>query len=1012
MARITRITRWRNRRRRKRMSQGHGARRVLAAMVVITLLGLTVLLIAGLAGIMVAYGRFTRDLPEYEQFVLDWEQDAASAEKSRIYAWGGAQESDPILIYEFDDPLAGERGWLSLDRAPQSLIDATIAVEDPTFLTNPEIDFWEIARAVSRYMLGRETDQGAVPLVQQIVQRDISGFENKGVQGDRSLSGFQTRLAELLMAHRAGRSYSSKQIVEWFLNTTYYGNLAYGAEAAAQVYFDKSLEEISLAEAATLAAIPARPALNPLSDAPQSKRRQEMVLEKMAAAGLISPDAMAAAQFAPLQIAPYLEERFDVIAPHFARYVREELEARFGPQRLLFGGLRIFTTLDLEMQRQAECVAKAHANRLSGSVGADLPADERASCDSLEYLQPLAAADIGIDHNSDNAAVIILDAETAGIKAMVGSLNYWDPDIDGSTNAATEARHQPATALSPFVYLTALSQGYTASTMVLDIETEFDGPNGIPFVPENDDGRFHGPMRLREALGNGYHMPVVQVMSWVGPEKVLRTSRSMGLAGLEQGADDSRLSLARAGGEVTLLDLVYGYNVMNNMGVMLGQPRADSHQFPQLRTTDPVAILRVEDMKGDVLYAYELPRRREILTPQLAYLMNDMLSDRAARCAYFGCPNIMELPDNRPAAVSIGTSDDLRDAWAIGYTPQLVVGVWLGNSEGGAMRDVTGSNGAAPIWRALMSWAMQDESIAVWTQPPDLVEIAVCSISGLLATAFCPAVSELFIAGTQPTVHDNIYQEFAINRETDRLATIYTPPDLVEHKIFTIFPEQASEWALENGIELPPTEYDTITGLDIGEGEAQISFPTPFEFVTDEISIRGTASGSAFDYYRLAYFEGLIPADLQVIAENISDSREDGILGNWDVAELDGLYTLLLTVVNRDGSFDEVSVPLTIDNLPPEVTIQFPRPGRVFSADTTSIPIRVRATDNISVAQVRYYLDDSETPFATSLSSPFSAEWTVRSSGCFGITATAVDGAGNESFSDELPLCISGEGGG
>jgi membrane peptidoglycan carboxypeptidase len=347
-------------------------------------------------------------------------------------------------------------------------------------------------------------------------------------------------------------------------------------------------------------------------------------------------------------------------------------------------------------------------------------------------------------------------------------------------------------------------------------------------------------MRLRTALANSYNVPAVQVMSWVGVDKVIRTAHSLGITSLDQPPNSYGLSLTLGGGEVKLLDMAYAFSVMDNMGVMVGQPRLESEQRLGYRSLDPVAILRVEDRNGDIIYEYSQPQRREILTPQLAYLMNNMLSDRNGRCPAFGCPNALELPDNRPAAAKTGTTNDFKDGWMVGYTPQLVTGVWIGNTDNSSMSNLPGSKGAAPIWHAFMSWALQDQPIDIWPQPPGLTQQAVCETSGLLPTPTCPTVSELFIPGTQPTVYDNIYQEIAINRETGRLATIYTPPELIEREIFKIYPEQAADWVRENELPQPPTEYDTIN-TPVTNENVRIVSPTPFSFVQGQVVISGTA---------------------------------------------------------------------------------------------------------------------------------------------------------------------------
>jgi membrane carboxypeptidase/penicillin-binding protein PbpC len=230
------------------------------------------------------------------------------------------------------------------------------------------------------------------------------------------------------------------------------------------------------------------------------------------------------------------------------------------------------------------------------------------------------------------------------------------------------------------------------------------------------------------------------------------------------------------------------------------------------------------------------------------------------------------------------------------------------------MNGVTGDDGAAPIWQAIMAWALQEEPVSIWAQPPGLVETAVCDISGLLATDICPTVAELFVQNTQPTVYDNIYQEFAVNRETGRLATIYTPSELVENRIYRVYPEAAAAWAEANDEAVPPTEFDTISIADSDSADVQIISPQPLDVISGKVTIRGTARGSDFAYYRLAYFSGLTPATIQSIAENVTQAKTNGTLAVWDTSNLNGLYTILLTVVDEDGRFQEIALPVTIEN--------------------------------------------------------------------------------------------------
>jgi membrane carboxypeptidase/penicillin-binding protein len=1011
MPRTTQIMRWRMRRQKQGGRTVRLILRLSGILVVLLFLLVTFALASSVTAAAAVYSYFTQDLPDFTEIERLGQDSDATFETTKIYAWGppSAAVDGPrelVLIYEVIDPLGGDRQWLKLDEIPQNVVDATVAIEDRTFWTNKGFDARGIGRAFYEYVWLGGQIQGGSSITQQLVKNNLIEPERRLVGSEVAFDDYRRKIEELLLAQEVSQVYTKEQIMEWYLNSNFYGNLAYGVEAAARVYFDKSASQLTLAEAAMLAAIPQSPALNPIDSPSEAKQRQELVLEAMFRDGHINRDALVAAKYTPLQIAPGIEQRFDILAPHFALYVRKELEERFGPQQVLRGGLRVYTTLDLGLQSQAECVARLHIARLSANIGAELAADELAACPAVAFLTPLRAADMGVDHRVNNAALVALDPATGEIKALMGSLNYWNQEIDGSFNVAVDGLRQPGSAFKPFTYLTALSQGYTAATMVLDVETDFGTPyNGIPYVPVNYDRRFRGPLRLRPALGNSYNVPAVQVTSWVGVDNVIRTARAMGITSLEQGANRYGLSLTLGGGEVKLLDMVFAFAVMDNMGVMVGQPVPEERQRLGYRSLDPVAILRVEDRDGRILYEYSQPQKREILTPPLAFLMNDILSDRGARCAGFGCPNALELPGNRPAAAKTGTTNDFRDSWAVGYTPQLVTGVWVGNTDNSPMHNLPGSKGAAPIWQAVMSWALQGQPMQVWSRPAGIIEMAVCDISGLLPTPHCPRVTEYFIEGTQPTVYDNFFQEFRINRETGRLATIYTPAELVETKIFRIFPPQAADWVRDNEIEQPPDEYDTIN-VPVTTGNVAILWPEPFAFVNGTIEIVGNAGTDHFSYYRLAYFAGLTPANIQTIGDEVVEQRANDILGVWDVSHLNGLYTLLLTAVRHDGTFEEVSVPVTVDNTPPTAQILFPLPNQTIFTDEERVVIQAQVTDDISLARVEYYVDNAAVPFAISTVPPFTATWRIPGAGCRSFRVTAFDAAGNEGESAPVRVCL------
>ncbi len=784
MPKATQIARRRSRRRRDEKKGGQTAVSTLFLILLAIFMGGGLLLMGVVGGSAWAYALATDGLPPFSEIIAATTDTAPAP--ARFYA------QDGTLIYQIEAPASA---WLRWNELPPTAVQSTIAAIAP--------EYWE-------------NDDNAI----------MNRFLDEQI-------GVEEPYLRPLIRHRAGRLYSKEQILEWYLNSAYYGWLAYGWEAAAAVYFDKPAADLTLGEAALLASIPAAPHRNPIDAYEAAKRAQEAVLERLHQSEQITLDELMAARFLPPQIVPPFNGRFDIIAPDFALYAQQEAEQLYGASALLHDGLEIQTSLNLAWQQQAECVAQAHVNRLSGTIGSGLPADQRDACPALEFLPPLDA--MGVDYHADDAAVVMLDPKTGAIQAMVGA------------NGGGDIR-------APFTYLTALTQGYTAAVMLADIEQ----------FGENETGMYRGGVRLRQALGSGYAAPLAQVTGWVGETAVEQTIKNLN-------ADDGRL-----------LSLTHAFATISNNGKMAG--RAEDGRIV------PTAIMQ------------ETAVTREILAPALAYLMNDMLADRRARCDGYGCPNVMELPHNRPTAVALGGSQ-----LAIGYTPDLVTGVWV-NGEGMAAVD-----GAAPIWHALMSWALQDTPTTIWAQPDGLVELSICDPSGQLATAHCPSLSELFIKGTEPTSYDRMYQEVGVNRENGRLATLYTPPELIERRIYQQFPDPLQEWAAENDIPQPPTEYDTLRPVRDVADTAVILSPQPLAVISSTIPISGTAQMEGFSSYRLAYFKGLLPDNLQTISistEPVAQSR----LGEWDTTGLDGLYTLLLTVMGEDGRFAETSIQLTVEN--------------------------------------------------------------------------------------------------
>ncbi len=924
--------------RRLRRTRGHGPLVLILQIVVMLVLAMLVAsftgVVAAAGGVAAAYFNLTKDLPDPSQLETRFQQSTSSEffETTKIY-----DRTGKVLLYEVIDPRTGDRQWATLDRIPLLCQQATIALEDKSFYENPGVDLRGLARAFWSNLQGRAI-QGGSSITVQLIKNTLIDPE------ERYQKSYTRKIKEALLALEISRRYSKDQILEWYLNTNFYGNLAYGLEAAAQIYFGKHVEQLDLAECAMLAAIPQFPAMNPIDAPLEAKERQALALDAMVRAGYITPEESVAAKYADLRLAGGVEERFDVKAPHFSIYVRKWLEDRFGADVVYRGGLRVFTTLDLPLNEEVQRIAAAHVKKLDDG-----------------------------GHHVNNAAVVVIRPRTGEIMAMVGSVDYWNDAINGKFNVATGLR-QPGSAFKPFTYLTLLAQGYPASTAFLDVRTAFEQPGQAPYVPENYDRKYHGLQRMRLALARSYNIPAVKALQMAGVENVLRTAHRMGITTLNRGLDYYGLSLTLGGGEVKVIDMAYAFGVLANEGTMAGAPVLPDQLRPGYRTLEPVPVLRVEDRTGRVLWEYAQPETQPVLDPRLAYIMNSILSDNSARWAAFGHPNPLEI--DRPAGVKTGTTNDFRDNWTIGYTPQYVTAVWVGNTDNSEMKNVSGRDGAAPIWHDVMLYLHRDLPVEPFVRPPGLVTHSVCAVSGLLPTKYCPTVTEIFIPGTEPRAYDTVHQAFLVDRETGKLATVFTPPERVEEKVFEIYPPEAADWVREANIPQPPTEYDTVYGGAPVIGDVGIISPTAYSAVRGIVEVRGNARGGDFNFYRLAFGKGLNPSEWIQIGPDHGHQVDNNILEFWDTSGLDGLYSLQLSVVRYDQSVQQFTLQVTVDNIPPTVELNYPPPEEKYELGKDEwININAQVSDNFGIDRVEFYVDKEEKPFTVRRVAPFHDKW-------------------------------------
>jgi len=677
--------------RRQRKARGSSGRTTILLSIVVVFSVLGILLVA--APFALAFAAYSYAAGALNSLSVTSHQ--ATFQTSRIYDRNGK------LLYEFVDPTAGRRTEVPLQQIPVSLRDATIAIEDKTFYTNPGFDVNGILRAAYDDIVHHRIVSGASTITEQLVKQV---YLTPAVN-------LQRKLKEVAIAYTLSKEKTKDQILQMYLNQIFYGNDAVGIEAAAESYFGIPAIKLDLAQSALLAGLPQSPtAYDPLQNLQRAKVRQLEVLNQMVDQGYVTDQQAQAAYNEKLNFAKQTQA---IQAPHFVFYVRDLLEQKYGARFLYQGGLRITTTLDLNLQNQAQQI-----------VQKDLSATELTG------------------KNVNNAAVVAIDPHTGEILAMVGSRDYNQEfpngTMDGKFNAAL-APLQPGSSFKPFAYVTDFLKGRTAATIWDDskVTDEFPNFDGTYYRPVDYDGKYHGKVTARVALANSLNVPAVKVLKDATIHSTLQTAHAMGISTIN---DESNvgLSLVLGGNAVTLLDMTSAYGVFANQGARVPAQ----------------AILSITDSSGKVIQHYTPPPPAQVIPPAYAYLISSILSDDSARCSpqvcEFGRHSVLELPD-RPAAVKTGTTDLFKANWTIGYTPNLVVGVWAGNSNNASMRNVIGIDGAGPIWHDVMEAALKGTPAQNFTKPPNIVTVRVSSITGLLPNPGEPSYEEVFVKGTEPT---------------------------------------------------------------------------------------------------------------------------------------------------------------------------------------------------------------------------------------------------------------------
>ncbi len=668
-------------------------------------------------------------------------------------------------LYEILPGGQGRNKQLSLSEMPRHCVNAVIATEDANYYHHPGLDPVGIIRALWLNLRGGEIVAGGSTITQQTARLLLLQ------PTDQTGPSLRRKLREMALALQLGARFSREDILALYLNQVYFGNLAYGLEAAAQAYFAKSAADLSLAECALLAGIVQNAILNdPLTELQRAKARQAVALRLMTQNGYISAEQADAAQHDKLQFAAAV---FPIEAPHFVMEVWRILKRDFAAA-LHTGGLEVRTTVDLDWTRHAQEIVGRQLRALNQPPAGAQPAD------------------------ANNAALVALDPRTGEVLTLLGSPDYFDQSIDGALNAALAYR-QPGSALKPFIYAEAMNPAYpdpyTAATMLLDIRRPFVTDKLESYVPANYDLAERGPVLVREALASSYNIPAVIALEHIGIERFVNFLGELGLENLRNNAGVD-LSLALGGAEVRLLDLAEAYAAFANGGYDI----------------EPQFILSITDASGQQIYHHEAPQlKRRLIDERIAYIISDILSDNSARLPAFGENSPLNL--GFPAAAKTGTTTDFRDNWLLGYTPDLVIGIWVGNADNMPMRDVSGISGAGPIYNLFMRAVRRAAPSDDFSAPAGLRRLEVCRLSGLLPTERCRGrVTEFFIAGTEPRELDRLHQPFIIDRATGLLADEDTVAADRLEQVFLVLPPEARDWARRHGIPQPPVAAGRLAG--------------------------------------------------------------------------------------------------------------------------------------------------------------------------------------------------------
>ncbi len=825
-------------------------------MLIIFMFVITVGIVLASAFAIYQYFSIASTLPSVD----DLRNRASQFETTRILDRNGN------VLYEINDPNAGRRTFVPLNSISPYLIAATLATEDKDFYSHPGFDILALIRSLwQNYTIGEVyTGPGASTITQQLARMLLLS------PTERNERTVQRKAREIVLSAEITRRYTKEEILEIYLNEIFYGNMSYGIEAAAETYFGTTAGKLDLGQAAFLVGLPQAPSVYDIyTNKAQTLGRFSTVIQLtftlsqerncIFVSTNVQPvcvDAVEANQaLNEIENYNFVKVTNAFQSPHWVTYIRSLLEAQYDPQTIYRSGFTVYTTLDPALQSQAEQIVKKQVANLA-------------------------------DKHVTDAALVAIKPATGEILAMVGSADFYNDAIAGQVNMAISPR-QPGSSIKPLTYVAAFEKGWTPATVIWDVPSEFP-PSGLatdtrpPYKPTNYDLKAHGPVSVRTALSNSFNIPAVKTLDFIGlynPGGLIPFAKKMGITTLTR--QDYGLALTLGGGDVTPLELTSAYSVFANGG----------------RRMPPYAISKITDYTGKTVFEYKLPAGEQVVRPEHAFLITSILTDTVARVPMFGTNPVINLPF--PAAVKTGTTNDFHDNWTLGYTPDIAVGVWVGNADYTPMINTTGLTGAAPIWADFMKVAIQSltgGNPTPFNRPAGIVERAVCEISGTEPSQWCPKQRGEFFAYDQlpPSADNDFWKKITIDTWTglkasaacgeftdEKVALNISDPWAIKWIQGT---DQGKAWANQNGFGTSP--------FIVPDRECQVSDPHP-KIVFSAFSEGQTITTSPLDIYAVVDAPDFKDFQLSVgTGDNNLDSKKLGGLINQAAKDPTKIYSL------------------------------------------------------------------------------------------------------------------------